>query len=372
MSSNFQHSGQFLKLELLGIGSMRDLAFQKNLDQSLEELGINSTIEHIRDINTLLDYGITGIPALRVNERVIFQNIVPQVEDIKLVLRLIQEQKQWKRKRIRRIIVPTDFSPAASNALQYALALAKDIKAKVKVVHIHQPQMDIAGNISIGDIPTEIHRKQEKLDQFISANQENVKSKEKTNLETEIISGFPVEELRRISKQKDTDLIIMSTRGQSNIVEKIIGNIAIEVGRKAGCPVLLVPQKATFQAWKEIVFANDYLHNRADTIAPLINLASKFHSELHFVNIADELPNGDLQQQIPVGNAHNFFEFNLTINKIKGDHIIETLKSYTTAVQANLLVMTAVKRSFLDSIFHKSQTKQMFYRADTPLLLLHE
>lgn len=372
MLSKEQHSPPLIKLELLGIGSMRDLALQKNLNQALRDLGLHTSIDHIRDINKLLDYGISGIPALRINDRTVFQNIVPETEDIKMTLQLIEASQQLQQQKIRKILVPTDFSPAASNAFHYALELGQSLNASLQLVHIHQPQIDLSGNLIVRDSQANLQQKKKMLNNFVEEGSGGVATLEKTAIESTIIEGYTAEELIRLSKESDNSLIVMATKGNSSLVEKIIGSIASEVGRRAHCPVLLIPEKAQYQTYRDIVYANDYQHNQVQTIAPLLGLARHFGAKLHFTHISPDLPGDAESIQVPVGNAHNFFGFDLSINRIKGTDILEKLKEYSTLVNADLLVMTVVRRNFLDSIFHKSQTRKMIYHADTPLLLLHQ
>jgi hypothetical protein len=129
------------KLELLGIGSSKDRLLKANLLQALDELGLDHPIHEVKSIDKLMKYDITGIPALIINGKVVFQKIVPKVEDLKIVLKILLKKEEPDTS-IQKIVVPTDFSETADNALQFAIDMAKALNARVHVVHVHSPALN--------------------------------------------------------------------------------------------------------------------------------------------------------------------------------------------------------------------------------------
>ena len=70
------------KVKLLGIGASKDKALRELVDQAMSVLNIHWPIEEINDINLLIHYGITGIPALIIDDNVIFQVNVPSYSEL--------------------------------------------------------------------------------------------------------------------------------------------------------------------------------------------------------------------------------------------------------------------------------------------------
>ncbi len=70
------------QVKLLGIGASKDKALRALVDQAMSVLNIQWPIEEIKDINLLIGYGITGIPALVVDDKVIFQDNVPSYTEL--------------------------------------------------------------------------------------------------------------------------------------------------------------------------------------------------------------------------------------------------------------------------------------------------
>lgn len=73
-------------LKLLGVGSSRTKALKENLLQALEQLHVKVILEEVEDVEQLMQYDISGIPALVMNEQVIIQKEVPTVEALKEIL----------------------------------------------------------------------------------------------------------------------------------------------------------------------------------------------------------------------------------------------------------------------------------------------
>lgn len=84
------------QVKVLGIGASKDKALRELVDQAMFALNINWPIEEIKDINLLIHYGITGIPALIIDDNVIFQVNVPSYSELLQVLKklIIKENEQ--------------------------------------------------------------------------------------------------------------------------------------------------------------------------------------------------------------------------------------------------------------------------------------
>ncbi|MCX8022652.1 MAG: universal stress protein [Syntrophorhabdaceae bacterium] len=141
-----------------------------------------------------------------------------------------------------KILVPTDFSEFSDKALNQALDIAIQYKAKVYLLHVVHEQVYSCG----GDYcftPNDLQRMQENI---ISAAQMNLaKQLEKfpqakeVEVTTDVMSGLPYEAILKEAEDKGIDLIVISSLGRSGIAKYIIGSVARNVLKGAKCPVLL-------------------------------------------------------------------------------------------------------------------------------------
>ncbi|AEE50548.1 thioredoxin family protein [Haliscomenobacter hydrossis] len=84
------------QITLLGIGSAKDQALKANLLAALEFLHMEVDVVEISNVNEILSYGISGIPALLLDEKVIFQKIVPSVEELCTALNELLQYRDTK------------------------------------------------------------------------------------------------------------------------------------------------------------------------------------------------------------------------------------------------------------------------------------
>lgn len=141
---------------------------------------------------------------------------------------------------IKKILCPTDFSEPSYKGLEYAKELAALFKAELAVVYVlpllaHQPT-DPNISFSIPEYERIIHNDSEhQLDELI-------KKRFPKNLKVRAIIGHGNEakEIVRIAKKEKSDLIVISTHGESGWHHFIVGSVADKVIRTAPCPVLAV------------------------------------------------------------------------------------------------------------------------------------
>lgn len=86
------------QIKLLGIGSAKDRALKANLLAALEALDLEVALLEISDVNEILSYGISGIPALLLDDKIIFQKIVPSVEELCTVLKELLHYRETPKK----------------------------------------------------------------------------------------------------------------------------------------------------------------------------------------------------------------------------------------------------------------------------------
>lgn len=359
------------KLELLGIGSAKDRLLKANLLQALEELGLELPVTEVRSIDKLMKYDITGIPALVVNGRVVFQKVVPKVEDLKIVLNILLK-KEIPDVKIQKIVVPTDFSETADNALQYALDMARKLDARVSIVHIHNSAMSAPPGPALADNQG-LEYKQSMLEALktIPLNQNSVSEGQEFIAETRLIQGFVSEEIQKISDDPETDLIIMGTTGQSGFMEKLFGSISLETARKAKSPVLLVPSRVRFKGFNNIIYASNY-HPAEESILPqILSFARSFQPKLHFAHINEHKSNKYFVQSDYLGQLSSEDEISFKLITIESENVIKGLNRYAEEQNADLMILATLQRNFFKQLFHKSITQRMVFNTQIPLLVLH-
>lgn len=151
--------------------------------------------------------------------------------------------------RLRKILLPTDFSGCANYALPYAAAIARATQARIVCLHVVEPVVPAVGYTGLAD-PMPIADISEQLED--SAERELPRltdCEELTGLEVEevIVHGDAAAEIVRVAGERGADLIVISSHGRTGLGRMIFGSTAEAVVRHASCPVLVVkpPQEET-------------------------------------------------------------------------------------------------------------------------------
>ena len=193
-------------------------------------------------------------------------------------------------------------------------------------------------------------------------------------IKDEIISGFAAEEIVRMSKTEEIDLVVMGTTGDNTILEKVFGSISSEVSKYAHSPVLLVPNGAKFKAYRNIAYASNFEKIDSQVMDKIVDFAGRFSAGIHLVDVhenkeagrykvSEQLLEQQLNERLPT------LEFKMA--EVESSTIWEGLNRYADDNEVDLLVMVTQHRKVLENMFHKSITRQVAVHSKLPILILH-
>jgi nucleotide-binding universal stress UspA family protein len=147
-------------------------------------------------------------------------------------------------KGVRRILHPTDFSRASGAAFLKAVALAKESRAQLLLVHVLLPPTPFIGDGYISpktyeELEASARRgAQRELAKVVAKAQ-----KAKARVKAVLLEGVPYDRIARVARSKRADLIVMGTHGRSGLSKFFLGSVAERVIALAPCPVLTVRGK---------------------------------------------------------------------------------------------------------------------------------
>lgn len=139
-------------------------------------------------------------------------------------------------KPFQRILMATDFSEASLPAWKRALAMAKENRAALLVVHAYEPP----NVVQAGDVRASVSKK---LDLLV-----NEAQKADVHATRIVEAGNPDKSIVKAAKDYEADLIIMGTHGRKGVSRIFLGSVASRVIATAPCAVLTVrlPEEPTF------------------------------------------------------------------------------------------------------------------------------
>jgi nucleotide-binding universal stress UspA family protein len=141
-----------------------------------------------------------------------------------------------------KILVATDFGPAADAALDYGRALARTFGGSLHVLHITEDLMfRMADAYGYAMLPAGA---QEDLDRAALRQSEALLSEEDRRelhaLAVVFTSVSPATAIVDYARVHEVDLIVMGTHGRGAVAHFLMGSVAERVVRTAPCPVLTV------------------------------------------------------------------------------------------------------------------------------------
>ena len=151
---------------------------------------------------------------------------------------------------IKNILVPTDFSDSSKIALDYALSMAQIFKSKVFVMHVYEPVVyytDVPmGMPDIVEMEQSIRSSSESALNAILEKEVRPRFSD-VSVEKILTEGKPFVEIIRTAREKQIDLIVLSSHGRGFLEHMLLGSVTEKVVRKAPCPVLTVRSQSQFK-----------------------------------------------------------------------------------------------------------------------------
>lgn len=143
---------------------------------------------------------------------------------------------------IHRILVPTDFSECGNYALSHAASLARTFKSSIVCLNVIEPIVPTVGYsgmtepLPIADIADQLEDSAERELPKLAECDECVG----LDVEELVVHGEAASEIVRVARERDVDLIVISSHGRTGLGRILFGSTAEAVVRHATCPVLVV------------------------------------------------------------------------------------------------------------------------------------
>jgi len=272
------------------------------------------------------------------------------------------------------ILVPTDFSKASDNAIEYAVEIAKATHAGLILFHAYR--VPIIATEAVVVIPATGDIEQYALHN-LKETKRKIQLQHRIGLEIECICkcGFAVEEINFYTNEHAIDFIVMGMHGAGYLTEKLIGSVTTSLIRDSNCPVMAIDQHVKFRTIKKIVLACDYKKIRKPLLWTLKDIAQLFDSHIYILNIMNEaeLVLND-SQSASCGSAleHAFSRVEHSFHYKTNEDVVDGINEYVINEQMDMVVMIPRKHSGLETLFHEPNTKRMAFHTHVPVLALHE
>lgn len=280
---------------------------------------------------------------------------------------------------MKRILLPTDFSDNAWNAIFTALKLYSDVKCKFLILHAYEPKaMNILGQKSqqrLGIIYDSLSQysaqELEKISVYLSQNHKNPNHSFETISRSDTLEGS----VRELVSKRDIDLVVMGTQGATGAKEIFLGSNTVKVlNQHKSISILVVPKDYNFQKLKTLVFPTDYTRKYEKfQLLPMTELALLWNSAIKVVHVAVEFILNDIQKTNVKILEARLEGSNYSLHELGFDtSIAHSLEQYIAKTSYDLLAMVRYQHSFWERIIEEPVIKKIAFHSIVPVLFLPE
>lgn len=269
---------------------------------------------------------------------------------------------------MQKILIPTDFSPVADHALNYAIEIAAKFKSELLLYHVYtfRRKIDYDWNYTedeqpfIKNIETQMSSTKGKFLEKLKQNGLTIQTK----IEEDIIYPLFTTEVEK----HNISLIIMGSKGASGLEKIIFGSVAATAIEMSKAPVLVVPPNGSFLPIKNIVFPIDLNKVSTSALSLLQKLAVQFDAKVTILNVKT-----DLSKETPQENKLSLKNVETTYTEIQMiKNINQSINDFIDKNDFELVCMIRREKGFFESIFKRSTAINQVYKSTVPLLVLPE
>ena len=281
---------------------------------------------------------------------------------------------------MKRILIPTDFSENAWNAIQYALHLFTNEYCTFYLLNTYTPAIPssrfmapMVDGVRIEDaVRSNSEMGLQKTVEKIKAHFNNSKHRFET------ISSFNllVDEVNDVVDTFGVDLIVTGTKGASGMEEVFMGSNTVRIIKNTKkCPVLAIPQYFNFTTPSEMAFATDF--NRFYTeseLAPLVELAKTFNAAVRIVHVQYKIKALTELQQFNLNMLRKYLSevehYVHTVSELNS--VSQTLEIFSKELDIHLLAMLNYRHSYMERMTREPIVKRTAFHTQIPLLVIPE
>lgn len=282
---------------------------------------------------------------------------------------------------MKNILVPTDFSENAWNALKYAQQLFDRNKCNFYLLHvsdfINYPANPVANRIN-EDLPlvdcavpskTQLNDLMRKVkNTFFNKNHKYFSIHE---------HGFFLESIKKNIAEKKIDLVVMGTKGASGLRKHIIGSNTREVITKVKCNTVIIPKGIQFSEPKEVAFPTDYnnfcSHQILDAVTEMLRLGK---ANIHVMNVSKMDRHltkvQERNQEYLYDYLNEAFPKNSSFHTITNKSVNAAIQCFVDSRDIDMIIMVAKNLNFLQQIFFDSLVEKISFHTTVPFFVIHE
>ena len=279
---------------------------------------------------------------------------------------------------MKKILIPTDFSRNAWDAIAYAVDLFQHVPCQFYILNVYNfanfasdnllvPQLDAS---LINSFKERSEKGLEKTLQRLAFRDEN----QEHSFTTLSQQNDLVETLKEIVELKDIDLIVMGTKGDTDALNAAFGSNTILVMEKIrNCPVLAIPKDTVYSSISEIVFPKSFkTHFKKRELNYVIDIAKMTLAPIRVLHVENESELNEEQLNYKSLLEEYFEAVPYSFHFIESKNINEAVQIFVQSRASGMIAFINKKHTLFSTLFSKPMVKEISLHSKVPVLALHD
>tara|TARA_R110000850_G_scaffold199977_1_gene326156 strand:+ start:60064 stop:60888 length:825 start_codon:yes stop_codon:yes gene_type:complete len=270
---------------------------------------------------------------------------------------------------MKKILVPTDFSKQAEQALKVAAQLARKHNSEIYLLHMLELPLNLVDAANNGgSLPESIFFMKlahKRFEEVLSADYlEGITVYETVQFQ-EAFDGIIGE-----ANKHEVDLIVMGSHGASGFKEMFIGSNTEKVVRTSNIPVLVIKNEHTKFSINNFVFATDFSDECKKPFKEAIKFAEAVGATLHllFINTATNFMTTMEAQKVMADFMKGIEIDSHTLNIYNDTSVEKGVLNFAQSINADLIGMATHGRKGLSHFFNGSVSEDLVNHAKRPVI----
>lgn len=275
---------------------------------------------------------------------------------------------------MKKIVIPTDFSENAENALNFAVELFKNDSCEFYLLHAYADEVYNQEGMLTDEFLEEFkettRKKTEKELENVIGRFKNEEKNNKHRFQAVPAFGILVDEVNDLVNREDADLVIMSTRGKTNDRILTFGSHTLQVIKYVQCPVLSIPENYQVKALEKILFPTNFMvPYQARELKVLVDLARESSAEIHMLYVSKFAPESYRQRDNRKKLEEQFQDLKLDFHQVERSEKTRAIHENIQNLNIDLLVLVNSRHSYLENILYKSTLDKIGLQPEIPFLV---
>jgi nucleotide-binding universal stress UspA family protein len=278
---------------------------------------------------------------------------------------------------MKNILLPTDFSDNAWNAIFTARKLFSGEKCHFVILNCYAPRLEnISGFKSSARTGAVISGLKQASEQGVSEVLSALDRQNKGNhhsFSTVSVKGDLAGQIKKLIPEYDLDLIVMGAKGATASRHIFLGSNTVAVIRKIrNCAVIGVPESYNFQTLKQVVFPTDYTHFYSKGVLRiLLDLAGKWKATVLVVHFGREFMLTDDQRANMEVLQERLANVKSATDRIAMESTLSgAIANYAEDRMADMICLVHYEHTFLERLTREPAIKKVVFNSNVPLLVM--